>query len=86
MVHSSALASSSATAQTPPTDQSSCQLVNNIFFKYWEQRILLKQWLVLFCSPNSLSKQGKKCYIKRENKQQYLILWSASRVFVLIFL
>lgn len=34
MVQGSGLASRSATAQTPPVNQASQYLVNNIFFKY----------------------------------------------------
>lgn len=64
MVQGSGLASRSATAQTSPVNQASQYLLNNIFFKYWEQRIQLKKLLAVFCSFNSLSKQGKKCYTK----------------------
>lgn len=48
MVQGSGFASRSATAQTPPVNQASQYPVINIFFKYWEQGILLKKWLVVF--------------------------------------
>lgn len=84
MVQGSGLTSRSATAQTPPVNQSSQYPVINIFFKYWEQGILLKKWLVVFVH-SILSLNKERNIIQSAKTNNITLSYWGSLFFVFFF-
>lgn len=86
MVQGRGLASRSATAQTSPVNQASQYLLNNIFFKYWEQRIQLKKLWAVFVH-SILSLKNERHVLQSAKPNNITLSHGGSLVlFVLIFL